>query len=71
MKDRADIALFSQFGNDSEDGRASWLSRRPGAVLTPVLTSGQPVPEQARAEAEDDGQSEDHAQQELDARRRP
>ena len=44
MKDRADIALFSQSGDDSEDGRASWLSWRPGAVFTPVLSPGQPVP---------------------------
>ena len=70
MKDRADIALFSQSGDDPEDGRASWLSRRLGAVLAPVLTPGQPVPQQACSEAKDDGQDEDHAQQELDAGRR-
>ena len=36
----------------------------------PVLTAGQPVPQQACGEAEDDGQDKDHAQQELDAGKR-
>ena len=66
MKDRVDIVLVIQSRDDSEDGRASWLSRRRDAVLAP----GQTVPQQARSEAKDDGQAQDHGQQELDVRRR-